>query len=236
MSVADAGPRIAFARVLRAVEGSDPSGSIPPQYLISRSSDRFAATRVHRGVNTIMRFEQEGRRYALTAAAAGLDELGSGCHRLGLDEAEAVLRWMTQDARERAARWLRARSEARRPRWGADRGPARGALTHALWRGQLVLWDVSRSRPAVSGSLDDRAFERYDEDGEPLITSTWVEIEVVDDDGEPLRDLAYELVLPDGSRRMGVLDAEARARVTGISDGTCEVDFPDLVADEWRAA
>ncbi len=34
----------------------------------------------------------------------------------------------------------------------------------------------------------------------------------------------------------GYLDSNGRARIDGIDPGVCEVSFPDIDANEWRAA
>ncbi|GBC93877.1 hypothetical protein HRbin15_02379 [bacterium HR15] len=65
---------------------------------------------------------------------------------------------------------------------------------------------------------------------------TWIEIELVDEQGNPVPNERYRLKLPDGSIREGRLDANGRARVDGIEPGTALVCFPDLDASEWRPA
>jgi hypothetical protein len=65
---------------------------------------------------------------------------------------------------------------------------------------------------------------------------TWVEIELVDEQGEPIVGEKYRIVLPGGSVREGYLDARGRARFDDLDPGTCEVCFPDRDAREWRAA
>jgi hypothetical protein len=63
---------------------------------------------------------------------------------------------------------------------------------------------------------------------------TWVEIELLDDDGVPVASERYTIRVPDGSTREGRLDAGGRARVDNIDPGMCEVSFPDIEAREWR--
>jgi hypothetical protein len=57
----------------------------------------------------------------------------------------------------------------------------------------------------------------------------WIEIELIDDNGDPVANEAYEVELPDGSKRTGKVDGKGRARVDGIlAGGTCKVSFPGL--------
>lgn len=60
-----------------------------------------------------------------------------------------------------------------------------------------------------------------------------IEIELTDDDGQPVGGEAFELLLPDGSKRSGQLDADGYTKVTSIPEGTCQVTFPGLDAGDW---
>ncbi len=62
----------------------------------------------------------------------------------------------------------------------------------------------------------------------------WIEIRLVDDQGEPVSGEDYRVELPDGSLRTGRLDADGRARLTGIARGACRVSFPFLDATSWE--
>lgn len=65
---------------------------------------------------------------------------------------------------------------------------------------------------------------------------TWIEIKLVDQDGNPVANEKYELKLPDGSVQEGSLDAQGRARVEEIDPGNCTVCFPDIDGREWKPA
>ena len=68
------------------------------------------------------------------------------------------------------------------------------------------------------------------------VTTTFIEIEMVDDKGRPVPDLAYLIEAPDGKKYEGNLDAEGRARVDGIEPGNCRITFPGLDKDAWQDA
>jgi type VI secretion system secreted protein VgrG len=65
---------------------------------------------------------------------------------------------------------------------------------------------------------------------------TWIEIELIDDDGNPVPGAKYEITLPDGRIYPGTLDNKGCARVDGIDPGTCQVTFPELDRDTWGPA
>ncbi|MGH9900338.1 MAG: hypothetical protein ACRD68_00695 [Pyrinomonadaceae bacterium] len=70
----------------------------------------------------------------------------------------------------------------------------------------------------------------------PVRQKTWIEIELVDDTGQPVKGERYRIQTPDGDFINGVLDAQGRARVGDLDPGECEVCFPDLDARGWRAS
>lgn len=66
-------------------------------------------------------------------------------------------------------------------------------------------------------------------------TEHWIEIELNDDDGQPMSGVAYRVKLPDGQIVEGCLDADGRERLSGLrSGGACEVCFPELDEAAWE--
>jgi type VI secretion system secreted protein VgrG len=65
---------------------------------------------------------------------------------------------------------------------------------------------------------------------------SWVEIELVDEAGNPVPGERYEIKLPDGRVARGTLDGNGFARVAGIDPGNCEITFPELDKDAWEKA
>jgi len=63
---------------------------------------------------------------------------------------------------------------------------------------------------------------------------SWIEIEMVDEEDEPVAGVAYSIKLPDGTETTGTLDSEGFARVDGIEPGQCEVTFPKLDKSAWE--
>lgn len=63
----------------------------------------------------------------------------------------------------------------------------------------------------------------------------WIEIELVDQDGDPVPFEAYRVTLPDGSTVDGSLDKQGFVRISGISrPGECQIEFPRLYAKSWE--
>lgn len=64
---------------------------------------------------------------------------------------------------------------------------------------------------------------------------SWVEIELRDEDGNPVPGESYIVTLPDGQTvASGTLDEKGKARIEHIDPGSCKVTFPDLDKDRWK--
>lgn len=57
----------------------------------------------------------------------------------------------------------------------------------------------------------------------------WIEVQLLDAGGEPVADADYRIRLPSSKVAKGTLDAEGKARVEEIREGTCLVEFPDYL-------
>lgn len=66
---------------------------------------------------------------------------------------------------------------------------------------------------------------------------TWIEIELIDEQGDPVPFERYAIVLPDGTKTGGSLDKKGLARIDEIDPGgTCQISFPDIDGREWEGA
>jgi type VI secretion system secreted protein VgrG len=65
---------------------------------------------------------------------------------------------------------------------------------------------------------------------------SWIEIELVDEDGNPVPGETYLVTTPDGAVAQGTLDENGFARVEGMDPGTCKITFPALDKDAWEKA
>jgi hypothetical protein len=95
---------------------------------------------------------------------------------------------------------------------------------------------ASMLRGLGSGSLQNAAGLRPE--NAPVVVSpgktSWVEIALVDEQGNPVAGEQYQIVVPDGSAVEGPLDAKGLARVEGIDPGNCKITFPNLDKSTWR--
>jgi type VI secretion system secreted protein VgrG len=66
--------------------------------------------------------------------------------------------------------------------------------------------------------------------------TSWVEVEMVDEDGEPVAGEKYEITLPDGRVAKGTTNEKGLARIEGIDPGSCKVSFPNLDKSAWEKA
>lgn len=56
----------------------------------------------------------------------------------------------------------------------------------------------------------------------------WVEIELVDQEGNPLPGKRYTIKTPDNQLAESYTDEQGKARLEGIDSGSCEISFPEL--------
>jgi type VI secretion system secreted protein VgrG len=64
--------------------------------------------------------------------------------------------------------------------------------------------------------------------------TSWIEIEMVDEEDEPVPGEKYKITLPDDSVAEGTLDEKGFARVEGFEKGTCKICFSDLDKEAWE--
>ncbi len=62
----------------------------------------------------------------------------------------------------------------------------------------------------------------------------WIEVDVTDEDGKPMIGEKYEIELPDGSIKRGVVDAKGKIKLEGVEPGTCKITFPEIDSGEWE--
>jgi hypothetical protein len=68
------------------------------------------------------------------------------------------------------------------------------------------------------------------------LEKTWVEFQLVDDDGAPIPNAAFEVTLTDGSIMTGRLNSSGACRFENIDPGNCQIKFPEIDAKEWKSA
>lgn len=116
-------------------------------------------------------------------------------------------------------------------------------LASALADGRLVLVRRHRRIQTWPSSEVEVVSPRAVEEAEappvaltaPAPAKTWIEIQLLGEDGKPIAGERYRIELPDGALQEGTLDSQGIARVSDIESGDCRITFPDLDEDAWEA-
>lgn len=69
--------------------------------------------------------------------------------------------------------------------------------------------------------------------GDKLRMRTFVEFQLIGEDGNGIGYEEYAITLPGGKVITGELDAAGLVRVDGIPAGTCQLSFPKLDKEAW---
>lgn len=69
--------------------------------------------------------------------------------------------------------------------------------------------------------------------GDKLRLRTWIAIELIGEDEQPVPGMAYAVTLPGGTVKEGKLDDQGSAVFMEVPPGTCTVSFPELDQDAW---
>ena len=86
------------------------------------------------------------------------------------------------------------------------------------------------------GSEKEKPFKPEDDD-EDDEEKHWIEIELVDEEDNPVPGEKYKVTMPDGSVAQGTLDQNGFVHIGGIKEGgTCQITFPNLDKDAWEKA
>jgi hypothetical protein len=105
-------------------------------------------------------------------------------------------------------------------------------LESAFESGRLALLKVPR--PVFISTLPEKAKEEdWKNESEP---TSWVGLQLEDEEGNPVAGQRVRIKLPDGTARERVSDEKGRIRLDGIPVGNCQVEFPGVDGNEWRAA
>ncbi len=107
-------------------------------------------------------------------------------------------------------------------------------LRRMIDRGQLVFVTVPQ-RVVSGGPIRVEKPEVYEPAAPEVIVESndWIEILIVDEDDQPVPDVAYEIELPNGSVRRGRTNYEGIARCERIPPGTCKLTLVELDSGAW---
>jgi hypothetical protein len=63
---------------------------------------------------------------------------------------------------------------------------------------------------------------------------SWIEVELLDSQDNPVPGERYRIETPDGTVAEGTLDKDGFVRLEGIKPGTCKVSFPGYDGRSWE--
>ena len=115
--------------------------------------------------------------------------------------------------------------------------PLESEIADTALPGKDVTYQKQREQmpPAELAALNAPSHQPTEEDKEKK--KSWIEIELVDEEDNPVPGEKYRITLPDGKTLAeGRLDDKGFARVDGIDPGTCKITFPDLDKEAWEKA
>ena len=69
--------------------------------------------------------------------------------------------------------------------------------------------------------------------GDKLRLRTWIAIELIGEDKQPIPGVAYAVTLPGGTVKEGTLDDKGSTVFMQVPPGLCKVSFPELDQDAW---
>ena len=92
------------------------------------------------------------------------------------------------------------------------------------------------AKPVTLEGTPPQTFTEPSENEQQSDPPSWIEIELIDDAGNPCDGEAYLVVEPDGAEHRGSLDARGLARVAVKKPGDCRITFPELDGEAWDRA
>ena len=69
---------------------------------------------------------------------------------------------------------------------------------------------------------------------DPSTEKTWIEYQLVDEDGISVPGAQYRVKTPDGSMIDGAFDGKGKARIPTIDPGNCKIWLLDVDGKEWK--
>jgi hypothetical protein len=111
-------------------------------------------------------------------------------------------------------------------------------VAHAVGRGRFAIAERLTPPPPVAETEAEPEAETAGSASEPPPTPevTWIEVELVGEDDQPIAGERYRLTLSTGRVLEGALDVQGRVRIEGMKPGTFDLTFPRLDQEAWNRA
>ena len=112
----------------------------------------------------------------------------------------------------------------------ADRSRLVAAVDAARSARALVAYETPRRRVIMHV---DEPGDVLGPEAEP---TSWIEVLLVDDDGQPIVNEPYVIEDPAGRIWQGTTNLSGMTRIEGIDPGSCKISFPSIPAQDWKRA
>jgi hypothetical protein len=110
-------------------------------------------------------------------------------------------------------------------------------LAQQVAAGRAQIYREEPERPALTPAFEPKPPHKPRAAARIREETTWIEIELVDEQGKPVPGVRYEIGRPNGTPlSTGRLDDLGLARVDGIPAGEYQVGFPDLDGKAWSGS
>ena len=93
--------------------------------------------------------------------------------------------------------------------------------------------EQKQSQSGKYGEPEEKPHKKSTDDEEK---KSWIEIELVDEENNPVPGERFKVILPDETVCSGTLNEKGFYRIDGIDPGTCKITFPNLDKDAWEKA
>ena len=101
----------------------------------------------------------------------------------------------------------------------------------------LVPEDATDDKPGATSVLgQDQDTPFTPAEGTEEEPKVWIEIELVDEEDNPVPGEKYKCTMKDGTVDTGTLDNKGFKRIEGMDPGECQITFPNLDKEAWEKA
>jgi len=92
----------------------------------------------------------------------------------------------------------------------------------------------AQTTPTKLDSVPVKPFKPPTSKEDKKVKTHWIEIQLLDEENDPVPGEPYQITLPDNTVAEGSLDEKGLARVDGIPAGNCQITFPKRDKDAWQ--
>jgi type VI secretion system secreted protein VgrG len=92
------------------------------------------------------------------------------------------------------------------------------------------------ARQTKAGKYGSQKIKTHTKNEENKEKTHWIEIELVDDAGQPVPGEDIDVECPDGSVASGTTDDKGKTRIENLDPGSCKITFVNLDKDAWEPA